>query len=67
LLLLGLALGIISAIVAVLPAMLGPGQQLPWFSLGLTLGAVVLNGLLWTWLATKYAVCGDLLRALRDE
>jgi putative ABC transport system permease protein len=67
LLLLGLALGIISAIVAVLPAMLGPGQQLPWLSLSLTLGAVVLNGLLWTWLATKYAVRGDLLRALRNE
>jgi ABC-type antimicrobial peptide transport system permease subunit len=67
LLLLGLALGIISAIVAVLPAVLSPGQQLPWLSLGLTLGAVVLNGLLWTWLATKYAVRGDLLRALRNE
>ena len=67
LLLLGLGLGTVCAVVAVLPAILAPARQLPWLSLSLTLGAVVLNGLLWTWLATRYAVRGDLLRALRNE
>ncbi len=67
LLLLGLTLGTLCAVIAVLPAIITPAQQLPWLSLSLTLGAVVLNGLLWTWLATRYAVRGDLLRALRNE
>jgi hypothetical protein len=67
LLALGLGLGIISAVVAVLPALLSPAMHLPWRSLSLTLGAVLLNGLIWTWLATRYALRGNLLSALRNE
>ena len=64
---LGLSLGIASALVAVLPSVLTPGQHLPWASLALTLAAVLLNGALWTWLATRFALRGDLLAALRNE
>ncbi len=64
---LGLALGTAAAAVAVLPAILTPGTQLPYGSLALTLAAVLLNGLLWTWLATSYALRGNLLSALRNE
>ena len=53
--------------IAVLPAILSPGTQLPYSSLALTLAAVLLNGLLWTWLATGYALRGNLLAALRNE
>jgi putative ABC transport system permease protein len=67
LLALGLAIGILSAVVAVLPAILSPAMHLPWRSLGLTLGAVLVNGLLWAWLATRYALRGNLLAALRNE
>ncbi|MBE0542767.1 MAG: FtsX-like permease family protein [Verrucomicrobia bacterium] len=63
----GLALGVIAAAVAVLPAVLAPGGQLPVVSLTLTLAAVLINGALWTWMATRYAVRGDLLAALRNE
>jgi ABC-type antimicrobial peptide transport system permease subunit len=63
----GLGFGIAAAAVAVLPAILSPGTQLPYGSLALTLGAVLLNGLLWTWLATGYALRGNLLAALRNE
>ncbi len=63
----GLALGVFAAAVAVLPAVLAPGGQLPVVSLTLTLAAVLINGALWTWLATRYAVRGDLLAALRNE
>jgi ABC-type antimicrobial peptide transport system permease subunit len=63
----GLALGIAAAAVAVLPALLSPSAQLPFVSLGLTLGAVLINGALWTWAATRLAVRGDLLKALRNE
>jgi hypothetical protein len=67
LLALGLGLGTIAAAVAVLPPVLAPGTRLPYGSLALTLIAVLLNGLLWTWLATSYALRGNLLAALRNE
>jgi ABC-type antimicrobial peptide transport system permease subunit len=64
---LGLGIGSIAAVVAVLPAVLSPGAQLPYGSLGLTLGVVLLNGLVWTWMATRVALRGELLGALRNE
>ena len=64
---LGLGIGIAAAAVAVLPAILAPGTQLPYGSLALTLGAVLLNGLIWTWVATGFALRGNLLAALRNE
>jgi putative ABC transport system permease protein len=67
LLALGLGIGILSAAVSVLPAILSPAMHLPWRSLTLTLGAVLVNGLLWAWLATRYALRGNLLAALRNE
>jgi putative ABC transport system permease protein len=67
LLALGLLIGILAAVVAVLPAVLTPGTPLPYKSLGVTLGLVLLNGLAWAWLATRFALRGDLLASLRDE
>src|ERR1043166_1124730 len=67
LLALGLGLGIVSAAVAVLPALLSPGTQLPYVSVALTLGAVLLNGAAWAWLAARYALRGNLLETLRSE
>jgi ABC-type antimicrobial peptide transport system permease subunit len=64
---LGLGIGIVAAAVAVLPALLSSGAQLPYVSLALTLGAVLLKGALWTWLAIRYALRGNLLEALRNE
>jgi len=64
---LGLGLGIIAAAIAVLPALLAPGGHLPFASLALTLIAVLLNGAIWTWLATRFALRGNLLSALRNE
>ena len=64
---LGLGAGVIAAAVAVLPAVLSPAAQLPYGSLAATLGGVLLNGALWTWAATRLAVRGDLLKALRNE
>jgi ABC-type lipoprotein release transport system permease subunit len=67
LLLAGLAVGVLSAWVAVLPAVLSPGAVLPYRSLALTLGAVLANGALWTAVATHAALGGPLLDALRNE
>ncbi len=63
----GLALGLVAAAISVLPPLLAPGQQLPLGSLLATLCGVVLNGMVWTWLATRYALRGNLLEALRNE
>jgi len=64
---LGLGIGIIAAAVAVLPALLSPATRLPYASLALTLSAVLINGAVWTELATRRALRGDLLEALRNE
>ena len=64
---LGLSLGVLAAAVAVLPSILSPAARLPYKSLGLTLVAICLNGALWTWLATRTALRGNLLQALRNE
>ncbi len=67
LLILGLGVGVVAAVIGVLPALLSPGSQIPYGSLALTLSAVLLNGLMWTWLATRFALRGKLLDALRNE
>jgi ABC-type antimicrobial peptide transport system permease subunit len=63
----GLGVGLVAAAIAVLPSLLSPGTQLPYVSLAWTLGAVLFNGALWTWMATRYALRGNLLEALRNE
>ena len=64
---LGLAVGIIAALVAVLPALLSPRAGVPYLSLALTLAAVFISGAVWTWIATALALRGRLLDALRNE
>jgi putative ABC transport system permease protein len=64
---LGLGCGVVSAAVAVLPALLSPGSGVAYDRLAIMLGAVVVSGLLWTWLATVLALRGPLLGALRNE
>ncbi len=67
LLILGLGIGIVAAVIAVLPALSTPGSELPYGSLAVTLGAVLLNGTVWTWLAVRHALKGNPLEALRNE
>lgn len=67
LLVLGLFIGLFAAVIAILPALIGSGAEPPWRTLPLTLVAVLLNGVLWTWIATRLALRGELLAALRNE
>jgi hypothetical protein len=64
---LGLAVGMVAALVAILPVLLAPGAEVHYLSLGVTLAGVLISGLLWTWLATRFALRGELLKALRNE
>ncbi len=67
LLALGLAVGLVAALVAVLPVLLVPGARLHTRALALTLGGVLVSGGLWTWLATRWALRGRLIDAVRRE
>lgn len=67
LLTLGLVIGLLSALVATLPALRSPGADAPALSLVFTLLLIFASGLLWTWLATTLALRGSLLSALRRE
>jgi hypothetical protein len=67
LLALGLLAGAASAAVAVLPALLAPGNIIPYRQLGLTLLGVLATGGMWTLLAAAAAMKGQLLAALRNE
>jgi ABC-type antimicrobial peptide transport system permease subunit len=67
LLALGLACGVIAALVAVLPAIRSPGFAVPYGALLLALAAILANGMIWILAAARTAVRGDLIAALRDE
>jgi putative ABC transport system permease protein len=63
----GLAIGLVSAIVSILPNLLFARTELPFGSLGILLGAILLCGLISAFVATSLALKGNLLKALRNE
>jgi ABC-type antimicrobial peptide transport system permease subunit len=63
----GLAAGTVSALLAVAPMALGQGRQLPLAWLGVALGFILVSSVAWVYLATRIALAGDLLPALRNE
>ena len=67
LLAMGLCIGIVAALCAVAPFLFLGREGLPITWLGITLGAVIVIGLVCTILATRSALRGDLLAALRNE
>jgi ABC-type antimicrobial peptide transport system permease subunit len=67
LLALGLATGVVAALVAIFPVLSLPGADVPYGSLAITLLAVLLTGLACTWGATAIALRGLPARALRNE
>jgi putative ABC transport system permease protein len=64
---LGLTLGIVAAVLALLPVLLSPSAKISYLPLAATLGLVFLSGLFWTWAAARLALRGELLPALRNE
>jgi putative ABC transport system permease protein len=63
----GLGIGVLAALVAVLPHMLYRTAAIPWKSLTLTLAAVLLVGLLSGLAAVRAVLRAPLLPALREE
>ena len=67
LLVMGLVCGTVAGLGAVMPLVTAAGTAVPYLSLGITLAAVFMAGLVWTWLATRLALKGPLMEALRSE
>jgi len=62
-----LTIGVLAALVAVMPALRAPGADVPGLSLGLTVAAIAISGMIWVALATRIALGGEMLDALRNE
>ena len=62
----GLCVGVLAATLAVVPALRSPGSGIPYEQLTLTVAAVLVSGLLWTFAAAFVALRGPLLDALRE-
>lgn len=63
----GLVWGTLTAAVAVIPAVLGMGQRVPYGSVAVLVAAIGLSGLVWISLAARAALRGALLEGLRSE
>ncbi len=63
----GLTCGAVSALVAVLPALIERSSEFSPVPLAGMLGVILFNGFVWTFLATRFALRGNLLTALRQE
>jgi putative ABC transport system permease protein len=67
LLVLGMGVGLAAAILAVWPALRSSGGATPYLLPAALVAAVPASGVLWTLLATRLALRGPLLAALRNE
>jgi hypothetical protein len=70
LLAMGLAVGVVAGLAAVLPGLrsaAGAGSHFPWAALAGTVLAIAASGLAWTWLAAALATRGRLIAAIRNE
>lgn len=63
----GIAAGTLSALIAVLPALMAPGVDIPYAFIGITILTILASGVLWILLATHLATQRDLIPALRNE
>ena len=63
----GLSVGIVAAVAAILPNLLSADRGVPMSSLSLILISIFIAGLLCTFLATRFALRGKLLKSLRNE
>lgn len=63
----GLLFGTIAAMLAVTPAIRTPNSDVPYLSVGVTVACIVINSLVWIWIAGVSCMTGSLTDALRNE
>ncbi len=66
-LILGLAAGVLSAIIGILPSVLSPAFTMPLGFITLIVSAIALSGLAWIYFPTRNALKGNIIRGLREE
>ena len=64
---LGLVGGVVTALVAVIPAMRSPSVSVPYSLIAATIAAIAATGIACVWGATKASPRGPLISALREE
>jgi type III secretory pathway component EscS len=67
LILAGLVIGTVSALVAVWPQLQERTSGFPLREMALLLAALAVGALFWAWLATRLALRGSRIEALRNE
>ncbi len=63
----GLLIGIVAAIIGILPSLLSPSFNIPGTFMFLLILAVIVNGLFWIYLPTRMAMKGILIKSLSAE
>jgi putative ABC transport system permease protein len=63
----GIFCGTAAALLATLPPIMTPGSGIPYFTIVLLLIIVLINGVGWTYFASRTATRGNLLASLRNE
>jgi ABC-type antimicrobial peptide transport system permease subunit len=63
----GILFGGLAALLAIIPALLTPGAEIPYPTILIILVVVSLNGVIWTFSAASLATKEDLIPALRKE
>ncbi len=67
LILIGLLIGVLSALIAVSPALMGMSRTLPLGFLTTLILLTMISSYLWTIIASKYALKGEIIDSLRTE
>ncbi|MCD6392618.1 MAG: hypothetical protein J7M40_03835 [Planctomycetes bacterium] len=63
----GLAVGVVSALVSITPAITSPGADLPYTMLSVIIAGIAINAVVWICLASTMTMKGNLLDAIRNE
>lgn len=63
----GMVGGVVSALVAIIPAISTPGSDLPCMSLSVIIGCIAISAVVWIRVATAIALSGNLMDAIRNE
>jgi len=67
LLIAGILIGVLSALVGILPSILSPAFSIPYGFVTSILILILLNGLTWIWISVRQVLKGNLSQSLRNE
>ena len=63
----GLLIGMVTALIAVFPALKESLAEVPYLSLMLSIVAIAISGIVWMWVGATVALSGNIIDAIRSE